>query len=119
MRQQDWKVEFYQRPNGRRPAKEFLDDLAYDERERMIRQMGRLKRWGPQLRRPDSGYLRDKIHELRAEWQGVQLRILYFRDDEHFFLTNGLRKKTNRVPESDINRAVDYRREYFAHKRGE
>lgn len=96
--------------------------LAFDSVyiERVVEEKPqRRKRWIKNLFAPVSGYLRDKIHELRAEWQGVQLRILYFRDDEYFWLTNGLRKKTKRVPESDINRAVDYRREYFAQKRGE
>ena len=111
-----WEVKFYQRPDGRYPVKEFLENLPYDERERMLRQMKRLKRWGPELRRPDSDYLRDKIHELRARWFRVQLRILYFRDGHRFRLTNGVRGKEDKVPEAAINRAVDYRAEYFARR---
>lgn len=38
----------------------------------------RLSWLGHELRRPESDYLRDGIYELRASFQGVHYRILYF-----------------------------------------
>lgn len=71
---------------------------------------------GPKLDRPDSGYLRDKIHELRARWLRVQLRILYWRDGSKFILGHGIRGKSDRIRDFDIDKAVAYRKDYFAQK---
>jgi phage-related protein len=116
MPQSNWRVELYEDHNGRRPVEDFFDDLSDEEMARMGRQVGRLERWGPELRRPDADYLRDKIHELRARWRKVQLRVLYFRDGRSFILTHGFKKKSGAVPDSEIKRAVDCRRDYFARK---
>lgn len=116
MPQSKWKVEFYERYDGRCPVADFLDSLSDKEMARMARQIQRLEGWGPELSHPDSHYLRDKIHELRARWRKVRLRVLYFRDGQSFILTHGFKKKTSDVPDSEINRAIDCRRDYFARK---
>ncbi len=116
MTQQHWKVYFYEKRNGRRPAEDFLDDLTYEEYARMDRKIEYLKAFGPNLRRPHADSLRDKIHELRAECLNVQLRILYWRDGSRFLLSHGLRKKSGPVPDFQIDKAVEHRTDYFARK---
>ena len=119
MSQKNWEVELYEKPNGKCPTEEFLASLSDGEHARMDRQIGRLEAWGPDLRRPDAAHLRDKIHELRAVWQGVRLRILYFRDGNKFILCLGWRNKTGPVPDPLIDTAVEYRENYFVRKREE
>jgi len=119
MTRQQWVVEPYETRDGQRPVDDFLDDLQPDEYERMRRQIGRLEEWGPDLSRPDAGYLRDKIHELRGEWRRLQLRILYFRDGNKFILSHGIRGKSKRIRDSEIEKTISHREDYFARLREE
>jgi hypothetical protein len=116
MTRRKWKVEFYEKPNGRRPVEEYLNNLSNEEYDRIDRQMGRLEDFGPELRRPDSDLLRDKIHELRAHWRRVQLRILYWRDGSKFILSHGVRGKSNRIRDFEIDKAIAHRKDYFVRK---
>ena len=113
----EWRVKYYEKRDGQCPTRDFLDSLTNEELARMDRQIGRLKRFGPELKRPAAGYLRDKIWELRARWHKVQLRILYWRDVQQFILGPGIKKKSRRVPDSEIDKAVAYREDYFAQNR--
>ena len=118
MEQQRWVVEPYKTQDGQCPVEDFLFGLEVKEYERMRRQIGRLEEWGPDLSRPDADLLRDKIHELRGRWRKVQLRILYFRDRHKFILSHGIRGKSKHVRDSEIERAIRYREDYFARSRG-
>jgi phage-related protein len=117
MTQCRWEVKFYEKPNGRRPTEDFLDTLSHEEVARMDRQIGRLEEYGPELSWPYVEHLRDKIYELRARCRKVRLRILYFRDGDTFLLCNGIRKKTGRVPDSEIDKAIAFREDHFARKK--
>jgi phage-related protein len=112
----EWDIEFYEKRNGRRPVEDFLDSLSHEEFARMDRQIGRLRRFGPGLQRPDAAYLGDKIWELRARWHRVRMRLLYWRDKHKFILSHGIRKKSSAVPRREIDKAIDYRNDYFARK---
>ena len=69
---------------------------------------------GPELREPHSKCLNDGIFELRAKQGSDISRVLYF-----FFvgkkavLTNGFIKKTMKAPNSEIELAKRYRKDYF------
>jgi hypothetical protein len=117
MTQHRWEVKFYEKPNGRCPTEDFLDSLSDDEVARIVRQIGRLEEYGPRLPGPYAEHLRDKIHELRARCRKVRLRILYFRDGDTFLLCNGIRKKSGRVPDSEIDKAIAFREDHFARKK--
>jgi hypothetical protein len=114
MTRQQWVVKPYETQDGQCPVDDFLNNLPPDEYERMRRQIRRLEEWGPELSRPDAGYLRDKIHELRGKWRRLQLRILYFRDGNKFILSHGIRGKSKRIRDSEIEKAVSHREDYFA-----
>ena len=61
---------------------------------------------GHELRRPESDFIRNGIHELRARRGRVNYRILYFLYGQGIaVLTNGLRKEA-RVSNADIERAL-------------
>jgi phage-related protein len=107
-------VEFYELPDGSEPAREFLDGLDRKMRAKMYREIDLLVMNGPELREPHSKCLNDGIFELRAK-QGSDIgRVLYF-----FFvgkkavLTNGFIKKTMKAPNSEIELAKRYRKDYF------
>jgi phage-related protein len=116
MTRQKWAIIHYETSDGQCPVEDFLDSLSNEEFAHMDRKVRRLENYGPELKRPDVGYLRDKIWELRARCFKVRLRILYWRDGCTFILSHGLRKKSGRVPDSEIDRAVEHREDYFAQK---
>ncbi len=57
-------------------------------------------------RRPEADYLRDGIYELRASYQGVHYRLLYFFAAKAVVvLSHGITKERE-VPNKEIGRAV-------------
>ena len=63
-----WDIIFYEKPNGRCPVKEFLDDLSPKADLPFInRKLELLAKNGPALRRPHIAYLRDDVWELRVK----------------------------------------------------
>lgn len=74
-----------------------------------------LESGGTELREPYSKHLSDGIFELRAKVGSDISRILYFFViDRHAILTHGFVKKTDKTPQSEIERAKRYRSEYLS-----
>jgi len=114
-----WKVEFYVKPNGRCPAQEFLDNLSRDELPFVDRGFGWLAEFGYRIKRPHAAFLRDGIYELRVRTHHGQLRFLYFYFESSIIVvTHGFRKKTAKVPEAEIERAIDCREDYLNRYKG-
>jgi phage-related protein len=62
---------------------------------------------GHELRRPEADFLRDGIYELRASYQGVHYRVLYFFAGKAVVvLSHGLTKEKE-VPPREIDQAVE------------
>lgn len=109
-----WIVEFYRKANGRCPTAEFLDNLSNEEKVFIKRSLQRLEEYGKELERPHVAPLRDHIWELRKETHQGNIRLLYFFfDGNKFIITHGFKKKTNKVPDNEIDRAIEYREEYL------
>ena len=58
-------VEFYELPNGKRPAEEFIESLDAKMRVKAIDSIDILQEYGTRLREPYSKSLGDGIFELR------------------------------------------------------
>jgi phage-related protein len=64
---------------------------------------------GNELHRPEADYLRDGIFELRASYQGIHYRILYFFSGKAaVVLSHGITKERE-VPAKEIDRAIKRR----------
>ena len=117
LRDSKFSVEFYDKNDGTRPAKEFIIGLLPKMRAKMLRVIDILETNGSELREPYSKHLDDGIFELRAQVGSDISRVLYF-----FFigkkaiLTHGFIKKTPKTPPSEIDRAKNYRAEYLSRK---
>lgn len=112
-----YRVEFYETADGKEPAKEFVLSLRYDFRAKVIRSFKLLQDNGPTLREPESKELEDGIFELRVEFAGDIVRILYFFDKGKLvILTNGFVKKSQKTPKAEIKRAKQYREDYLSRK---
>ena len=63
-------------------------------------------------------YLRNEIFELRAEHGGNIFRVFFIFDDGNVvMLFNGFQKKTQETPQSEINKAIQIKKEYYAGKK--
>ena len=113
----EFNTIFYEKEDGSEPAKDFLLSLDYKMRAKVIRLLEMLQKNGNALRLPYSEELEDGIFEIRAKVGSDISRLLYFFDKGKIvILTNGLVKKTQKVPKQDIETAKKYRADYLKRK---
>ncbi|MFH0985130.1 MAG: type II toxin-antitoxin system RelE/ParE family toxin [Candidatus Omnitrophota bacterium] len=101
-----YEVLFYAKANGECPMDGFLDALPVKVRAKIEKWIELLEEEGPDLPRPYADMLRDKIRELRVKFGSVQYRLLYFFIAKKVILTHGFVKRTDQVPQAEIERAL-------------
>lgn len=108
-----YEIFFYDTEDGRCPVREFLDSLEPKLLAKTLRTIDLLEINGPSLREPYSKLLEDGIFELRTK-QGTDItRILYFFViGKKVILTNGLVKKSRKLPVSEKKLAKKYKNDY-------
>ena len=108
-----YDVEYYELPDGSRPAEEFILSQGVKMRAKILMALEFLEEHGPALREPFSKSLGDGIFEVRAKQGSDISRVLYFFVvGRKIILTNGFVKKTARTPPREIDRAKRYRLDY-------
>ena len=106
-------VEFYELPNGKRPAEEFIESLDAKMRVKAIDSIDILQEYGTRLREPYSKSLGNGIFELRIKFASDITRIFYFfYVNNKIILTNGFIKKTQNTPQGELDRAKKYKADY-------
>ena len=106
-----YEVEFYETESGRCPTDEFLNTLKPKPLAKVHAYLELLEERGPNLTRPFADGLRDKIRELRPDFAHEAIRLLYFFFGKTIVVTHGFRKKTERTPPVEIERAIRYMRD--------
>jgi phage-related protein len=104
------QVVFYQSSRGVAEVLRWLEKLSKGDNKGVLKclnQIEVLREFGNELDRPDVAQLRDGIYELRVKNNRTQYRILYFFHEGVAVLAHGIVKKETRVPEADIDRAID------------
>jgi len=110
----EFEVEYYEKSERNIPVVEFLNSLNHKQVAKMLREIQLLEMNGNDLRDPHSKALRNGIFELRAQYDGVCLRIFYFfAENRKIILTHGFVKKNQKTPNKEINTAIEYRNEYL------
>ncbi len=110
-------MEFYEKENGEQPAKEFMLSLDKKLRAKLADTIMILQDNGYELREPYSKHISEGIFELRAKQGSDITRVMYFfYVDRHIILTNGFIKKTQKTPQSEIEKAKRYRSDYLKRK---
>lgn len=102
----EYEVLFYENKDGWCPMDNFLDTLTIKVRAKLEKWLEQLEIHGPNLPRPYADMLRDKIRELRLKFGSDQYRFLYFFLNKKIIVTHGFVKKTDEVPEQEIERAI-------------
>lgn len=107
------RVIFYEKENGEIPVKNFLDSLDKKMRKKALGQISTLELYGRTLREPYSKYIKDGIFELRIKFSSDISRIFYFfYVGDKAILTNGFIKKTQKTPQNEIEKALEYKADY-------
>lgn len=110
-------VYFYQEAKGAVPVLDWLRELERTNRraaEKCEAAIERLAEFGHELRRPQADFLRDGVYELRVRVGQVNYRLLYFFHGQGVaILAHGLTKE-KKVPEADIDRAVERKKRFEA-----
>jgi phage-related protein len=100
------KLIFYQDEKGKVPILEWLDQLPNKVQTKCFIKLERLAQLGHELRRPEADFLRDKIYELRINFQGINYRILYFFfQNQAVIISHGI-IKDKQVPTAEIEQAI-------------
>ena len=111
-------IVFFRDSRGKVPVLEWLDYLATRDRKAWTNCLARIEQLSSlvhELRRPAADYLRDDIRELRAKHGHVQYWILYFFHGRQVaILAHAIVKEGARVPDADIEKALDRKRAFEA-----
>lgn len=80
----DWKIEYYQKENGKVPVYEFLCTLEPKMRAKVSRYIDLLEKAGPNLTEPYVSPIKGDrykgLWELRGKFASDITRVFYFRN---------------------------------------
>ena len=121
----EFRIEYVELPNGRVPAREFLDALDDRAGARIDAFIDRLRVYGNRMQGKFAKKLTDDIFELRVKQFDRIFRVLFFYQPGMLIvITSGFQKKTEQTPPSEITRAeqlrklwVKYRNQYTGSQR--
>jgi phage-related protein len=113
----DWEIEYFKKENGEIPVEDFLLTLNSKLRAKAYNDIILLKTLGINIREPYSSPIKgDKfkgIFELRTKFSSDATRIFYFLVKKNkFVLLHGFLKKTDKTPERELERALDYKLDF-------
>jgi len=112
------EVLFYKMPSGKSPIEDFLDSLSAKEAQKIIWVLSLIE----DLEKVSTKYYKqlsncDGIIEVRVQIGKNHFRLLGFEYQGAFVvLTNGFKKKDQKVPKSEINLAQQRRKDYLSRK---
>ena len=97
----------------------FMKKLSEKEQEKVQYGLLLLKTQGC-LPKKFVKFIRDGIYELRTEFGGNIFRVFFIFDDgEIVVLFNGFQKKTQKTPQSEIEKAIKIKEAYYADKQSQ
>ena len=110
----DFQVIYYEDSEGVCEIDLFLDSLDLKGKAKVMAWISKLEESGNQLHRPFADYLRDNIYELRITLRSDNVRILYFFIHRNkIILSHSFIKKTAKVPDNEIEKAIRNRSKYI------
>lgn len=110
-------VVFYQKENGEISVQDFLLDLPPKTRAKAFSEIELQRIQRPELRepytKPIKGAKNKGLYELRVKFSSDISRIFYFTyKDNTFVLLHGFVKKSQKLPDREIEKARKYKADY-------
>ena len=112
------EIIFYKMPSGKSPIEDFLDSLSSKEAKKVVWVLKLIE----DLEQVSTKFYKqlsntNGIIEIRAQVGKNHFRLLGFEDGAKFVvLTNGFKKKDQKVPKSEIELAQQRRKDYLSRK---
>ena len=109
-------IIFYEKEDGTKPAKEFIDSLDKKIRAKVYSLLDMLSERGRWIRKPYLKLIASGIHELRTHTENTS-QILYFFVTGNYsaIFTNGF-IKTRKTTSEELKKAKQYKRNYLSRK---
>ena len=113
------EVLFYRKSNGECPVEGFLDALPAKAARKVVWVLSLAE----DLERVQSRHFckladTDDIWEFRIKSGSNIFRVFAFGAGRRIILTHGLVKKTQKTPREEIQRAENFKKDYFQRKQG-
>jgi phage-related protein len=113
----EFTIEYVELPNGRIPAREFVDSLDDKAAARIDAFIERLRIHGNRMQGKFVNKLTDDIFELRVKQFDRIFRVLFFYQPEMLIvITSGFQKKTGQTPVAEITRAEQLRKLWMKYR---
>jgi phage-related protein len=107
-----WNVEFYEKPSGKKPIEEFLDDLPKKAKAKCDSYIEKFQELGFELPGNYLEKLEDNLWALRPEFGGNEYRILFCKTaKETVCIVHAALKNTRRLASNDLETARRRRKE--------
>ena len=105
-----FRIEYVVLPNGRVPAREFVDGLDDEAAAKVDAFIDRLRIYGTRMHGKFVAKLTEEIMELRVKHLDRIFRVLYFYQPGMLIvITSGFQKKSDQTPPAEIARAEELR----------
>lgn len=117
---EELNFEFYTRPNGHTEFQEYLDGLNTKARAKLLARIYMVATYGISvgIQHDWVKKLDSNLYEIRSRVSNNQQRGLYFHVEEnHYVITHGFTKKTQKTPQREINHAKELRAEYLKNRK--
>jgi phage-related protein len=110
-------IEYVELPNGRLPAREFVDSLDEKAAARIDAFIERLRVYGNRMQGKFVKKLTGDIFELRVKQFDRIFRVLFFYQPGMLIvITSGFQKKTEQTPPAEIARAEQLRKLWMKYR---
>ena len=110
-------IEYVELPNGRMPAREFVDSLDDKAAARIDAFIERLRVYGNRMQGKFVKKLTHDIFELRVKQFDRIFRLLFFYQPGMLIvITSGFPKKTQETPPGEITRAEQLRKLWMKYR---
>ena len=97
------------------PAKEFIEGLSERDQRKILALFRRMADKGNVPNTEQFKLVEGKIFEFKKQ----QIRVFCFRKDDRWLLTNGYKKKRDKLDRSEIDRAQRVMREHVKREKRE
>lgn len=113
----EFTITYVELPNGRLPARDFVDSLDYKAAARTDAFIERLRVYGNRMQGKFVKKLTDDIFELRVKQFDRIFRVLFFyQPGMVIVITSGFQKKTQQTPPGEIAKAEQLRRLWMKYR---
>jgi len=113
----EFTIEYAELPNGRVPAREFVDSLEDRTAARIDAFIERLRIYGNRMQGKFVKKLTSDIFELRVKQFDRIFRVLFFYQPGMLIvITSGFQKNTQQTPPGEITRAEQLRKLWLKYR---